>query len=87
MKRHYVTIEVTVYAEGDEDAIRKSETLCKAIHQDFAYEPEVKEILEHRFHGFFNRKIDYHRIKEKLEKNEKRRQTNLPNINATSWRQ
>ena len=73
MKRHYVTIEVTVYAEDDEDAIRKSETLCKAIHQDFAYEPEVKEILEHRFHGFLNRKIDYHRIKEKLENNEKRK--------------
>ena len=34
MKRHYVTIEVTVYAEDDEDAIRKSETLCKSIHQD-----------------------------------------------------
>ena len=70
MKRHYVTIEVTVYAEDDEDAVRKSETLCKSIHQDFAYEPEVKEILEHRFHNFFNRKIDYHRIKEKLENNE-----------------
>ena len=55
MKRHYVTIEVTVYAEDDEDAVRKSETLCKSIHQDFAYEPEVKEILEHRFHNFFNR--------------------------------
>ena len=25
MKRHYVTIEVTVHAEDDEDAIRKSE--------------------------------------------------------------
>lgn len=70
MKRHYVTIEVTVYAEDDEDAVRKSETLCKSIHKDFAYEPEVKEILEHRFHGFFNRKIDYHRIKEKLSNNE-----------------
>ena len=70
MKRHYVTIEVTVYAEDDEDAVKKSETLCKSIHQDFAYEPEVKEILEHRFHGFFNRKIDYHRIKEKLSNNE-----------------
>ena len=31
-----------------------------------ATKPEVKEILEHRFHGFFNRKIDYHIIKEKL---------------------
>ena len=29
-----------------------------------------QEILEHRFHCFFNRKIDYHRIKEKLENNE-----------------
>ena len=47
-----IIIEVTVYAEDDEDAIRKSETLCKSIHQDFACEPEVKEILEHRFHGF-----------------------------------
>ena len=67
MKPHIVTIKLKVYAENDEDAVRKSETLCKSIHQDFAYEPEVKEILEHRFHGFFNRKIDYHRIKEKLE--------------------
>ena len=67
MKRHYVTIEVTVYAEDDEDAVRKSETLCKSIHQDFAYEPEVKEILEHRFHGFFNRKVDYHRINHKIK--------------------
>ena len=67
MKPHIVTIEVTVYAEDDEDAVRKSETLCKSIHQDFAYEPEVKEILEHRFHGFFNRKIDYHRINHKIK--------------------
>ena len=67
MKPHIVKIKLKVYAENDEDAIRKSETLCKSIHQDFAYEPEVKEILEHRFHSFFNRKIDYHRIKEKLK--------------------
>ena len=67
MKPHIVTIKLKVYAENDEDAVRKSETLCKSIHQYFAYEPEVKEILEHRFHSFFNRKIDYHRIKEKLE--------------------
>ena len=67
MKPHIVTIKLKVYAENDEDAVRKSETLCKSIHKDLAYEPEVKEILEHRFHGFFNRKIDYHRIKEKLK--------------------
>jgi len=67
MEIEILTIEVTVYAEDDEDAVRKSETLCKSIHQDFAYEPEVKEILKHRFHGFFNRKIECHRIKEKLE--------------------
>ena len=58
---------MVVHAEDDEDTVKKSETLCKSIHQDFAYEPEVKEILEQKFHNFFNRKIDYHRIKEKLE--------------------
>ena len=46
MKPHIVTIKLKVYAENDEDVVNKSNTICKKLHREFGFEPEVESIVE-----------------------------------------
>ena len=73
MKPHQVTIKITVYAENDDSVIRKTNELCKKLQREEGVNPEVETIVELKKFSLFDRIVDYHRIKEKLENNEKRR--------------
>ena len=68
MKPHIVTIEVTVYAEDDEDVVNKSNTICKKLHRESGLEPEVESIVESKKFSLFDRAVDYHRINHKMNK-------------------
>ena len=70
MKPHQVTIKITVYAENDDSVIRKTNELCKKLQREEGVNPEVETIVELKKFSLFDRIVDYHRIKEKLENNE-----------------
>ena len=66
MKRHYVTIKLKVYAENDEDVVNKSNAICKKLHRESGFEPEVESIIESKKFSLFDRAVDYHRINHKM---------------------
>ena len=67
MKQHIVTIKLKVYAENDEDVINKSNTICKKLHRESGFEPEVESIVELKKFYLFDRKVDYHRLNQKIK--------------------
>ena len=66
MKQHIVTIKLKVYAENDEDVINKSNSICKKLHRESGFEPEIESIIEYKKFSLFDRKVDYHRINQKM---------------------
>ena len=68
MKPYQVTIKITVFAVDDDSVIRKTNELCKKLQREEGVNPEVETIVELKKFSLFDRKVDYHRIKEKLEK-------------------
>ena len=44
MKPHIVTVKLKVFAENDEDVVNKSNTICKKLHRESGFEPEVESI-------------------------------------------
>ena len=67
MKPHIVTIKLKVFAENDEDVVNKSNTICKKLHREFGFEPEVETIVELKKFSLFDRKVDYHRLNQKIK--------------------
>ena len=68
MKQHIVTIKLKVYAENDEDIINKANAICKKLHRESGFEPEIESIVESKKFSLFDRKVDYHRINHKINK-------------------
>ena len=66
MKQHIVTIKLKVYAENDEDVINKSNSICKKLHRESGFEPEIESIIEYKKFSLFDRQVDYHRINQKM---------------------
>ena len=67
MKPHIVTIKLKVFAENDEDVVNKSNTICKKLHRESGFEPEVESIVEYKKFSLFDRSVDYHRINHKIK--------------------
>ena len=67
MKPHIVTIKLKVYAENDEDVVNKANTICKKLHRESGFEPEVESIVEYKKFSLFYRAVDYHRINYKIK--------------------
>ena len=67
MKPHIVTVKLKVYAENDEDVVNKSNTICKKLHREFGFEPEIESIVESKKFSLFDRAVDYHRINYKIK--------------------
>ena len=68
MKPHIVTIKLKVYAGNDEDVVNKSNTICKKLHRESGFEPEIETIVESKKFSLFDRAVDYHRINYKMKK-------------------
>ena len=68
MKPHIVTIKLKVFAENDEDVVNKSNAICKKLHREYGFEPEVESIVEPKKFSLFDRAVDYHRINHKMNK-------------------
>ena len=68
MKPHIVTVKLKVFAENDEDVVNKSNTICKKLHRESGFEPEVESIVESKKFSLFDRAVDYHRINHKIKK-------------------
>ena len=67
MKPHIVTIKLKVYAENDEDVVNKANTICKKLHRESGFEPEIESIVESKKFSLFDRQVDYHRINHKIK--------------------
>ena len=68
MKPYIVTVKLKVYAENDEDVVNKSNTICKKLHRESGFEPEIESIVESKKFSLFDRAVDYHRINHKIKK-------------------
>ena len=66
MKPHQVTIKITVYADDDDSVIRKTNELCKKLQREEGVNPEVETIVELKKFSLFDRKVDYHRLNQKI---------------------
>ena len=67
MKPYIVTVKLKVYAENDEDVVNKSNAICKKLHRESGFEPEVESIVESKKFSLFDRAVDYHRINHKIK--------------------
>ena len=67
MKPHQVTIKITVYAEDDDNVIRKTNELCKKLQREEGVNTEVETIVELKKFSLFDRKVDYHRLNQKIK--------------------
>ena len=68
MKPYIVTVKLKVFAENDEDVVNKLNTICKKLHRESGFEPEVESIVESKKFSLFDRTVDYHRINQKINK-------------------
>ena len=68
MKPYIVTVKLKVFAEKDEDVVNKLNTICKKLHRESGFEPEVESIVESKKFSLFDRAVDYHRINYKMNK-------------------
>jgi hypothetical protein len=57
MKRYAVTIDLYVYAESDEDAIKQSEQIAKQMDLDNDNKATVQSIHEQSFGKLTSRKV------------------------------
>jgi hypothetical protein len=57
MKRYSVTIELYVYADSDEDAIKQSEQIAKQMDIDNDNKASVQSIHEQSFGQLTSRKV------------------------------
>ena len=67
MKPHILTIKLKVFAENDEDVVNKSNAICKKLHRESGFKPEVESIVESKKFALFDRAVDYHRINYKIK--------------------
>ena len=70
MKPYIVTVKLKVFAENDEDVVNKLNTICKKLHRESGFEPEVESIVESKKFSIFDRAVDYHRINYKIKQSE-----------------
>ena len=70
MKPYIVTVKLKVFAEKDEDVVNKLNTICKKLHRESGFEPEVESIVESKKFSLFDRAVDYHRINYKIKQSE-----------------